>query len=283
VSAPALARRVALEKTIRATGHLADDDIDLAGTALALAALDRPSAAVEPYAAHLAEMADAVGARVPGGAVHNVMRRARALAEVLAEEYGYAGDTQTYDDADNANLMRVIDRRRGLPVALGILYMDVARRLGWEISGINFPGHFLIRLERGAMRVIVDPFDAGAERTVADLRALLKQVVGLDAELGPFDYAPIGNRDTLIRLLNNIKVRALAASDAARAAEIVERMMMVSPADPALLREAGMCHARGGNLRRASETLTAFLDSGASGRERDEAAALLREVRQRLN
>jgi regulator of sirC expression with transglutaminase-like and TPR domain len=279
----ALTGQTLLEQTLHATGEMTDDEIDLADVALALAALDQPEMDLAPYRAHLDDLAEAVGAKIPDGAEHNVMRRARALADVISHEYGYVGDEASYDDPKNADLMQVIDRRKGLPVTLAILYLDIARRLGWEATGINFPSHFLIRLELDAMRIIVDPFHGGAERSVADLRALLKQVAGLDAELEPAHYAPIGKRDTLIRLLNNIKIRALADDDAARGAEIIDRMMMIAPGAAFLLFEAGACHAKTGNLIRATQALEAFLASGPDAKGRGEAEALLRQVRQQLN
>src|SRR3546814_18868046 len=78
----------------------------------------------------------------------------------------------------NADMMRVIDRRRGLPVALGILYLHGARAQGWPICGLNFPGHFLLRLDLGAERTIIDPFHGGETRDAAALRALLKTMAG---------------------------------------------------------------------------------------------------------
>ncbi len=283
MSGGGLAGRSLLEQTLRATGEMEDDEIDLADVALALAALDRPDADLVPYRAHLGDLARAVAAKIAGDAQDNVMSRARALADVIGYEYGYAGDQTSYDDPRNADLMQVIDRRRGLPVALAILYLDIADRLGWHATGINFPGHFLIRMEQGAMRLIVDPFHGGAERSVADLRALLKQVAGLDAELEPRHYAAIGRRDTLIRLLNNIKTRALSDGNPARGAEIVDRMMMIAPDAAFLLFEAGACHAQTGNLKRAVQALEAYLATGPAGASRDEAAALLLQVRQQLN
>lgn len=283
MSSATLTGRSLLEQTLRATGDMKDAEIDLADAALALAALDRPEEDLTPYRRHLDDLARSVRLLMPGGAEQNVKRQARALAEVIGDEFGYEGDTASYDDPQNADLMRVIDRRRGLPVALAILYIDIARRMGWDATGINFPGHFLIRLERGAMRVIVDPFHGGIERSVADLRALLKQVAGLEAELEPAHYAAVGNRDTLIRLLNNIKTRALADGDAVRGAEIIDRMMMIAPDADFLLFEAGACHARTGNLIRAARALEAFLATNPGDAARGEADALLRQVRQQLN
>ena len=84
-----------------------------------------------------------------------------ALKSVLVSEYGYSGDTVSYDSLQNANLIQVIDRRKGLPITLGIIYIHAARAQGWDIDGLNFPGHFLLRIEDGVKRTIFDPFNGG--------------------------------------------------------------------------------------------------------------------------
>lgn len=269
--------------SLTAQGRLDDAEMDLAECALLLASLDRPEGDLSPFRDHLAELASNVSAAVPSGAGRDVARQARALAETFAGKYKYQGDTLTYDDPQNANLIRVIERRKGLPVTLAILYIHTARAQGWSATGINFPGHFLIRLEGSGGRVILDPFNGGVERDVADLRGLLKQMTGIDSELEPGHYAPIGNRQTLIRLLNNIKLRAIAAKEGERVAEILDRMLMVAPDDLSLLREAGQCHAEIGNMRRAIAALEAVVARSAAGALRRETEALLRQVRSRLN
>jgi regulator of sirC expression with transglutaminase-like and TPR domain len=270
-------------ESLTAQGRLDDSDMDLAECALLLAGLDRPEGDLSPFRDHLAALAHDVKQAVPDGAARNVSRQARALADTLSGQYNYQGDTLTYDDPQNANLIRVIERRKGLPVTLAILYIHAARAQGWSATGINFPGHFLIRLEGNDGRVILDPFNGGVERDVADLRGLLKQMTGIDSELEPGHYAPIGNRQTLIRLLNNIKLRAVATKDSERAAEILDRMLMVAPDDLSLLREAGQVHAQIGNMRKAIEALETVVARAANGSLRRETEALLRQVRARLN
>src|SRR3546814_10733859 len=103
----------------------------------------------------------------------------------------------------NADMTRVIDRRRGLPVSLGILYLHGARAQGWPICGLNFPGHFLLRLDLGAQRSIIDPFNGGETRDAAALRALLKTMAGEAAELPPEHTRPVRCRDDLLRLQHN--------------------------------------------------------------------------------
>src|SRR5258708_36332460 len=105
--------------------------------------------------------------------------------------------------------MRVIDRRKGLPVALGILYIHAARAQGWDMAGLAFPGHFLVRLQDAGTRLILDPFHGGKPREAAELRDLLKAITGNEAGLTPAHYAPVSDRDGLLRLQNNPKPRLI--------------------------------------------------------------------------
>src|ERR1700757_4486352 len=130
--------------------------LPIAEAALALASFDRPRVNLTRYREHLQLLARDVS-RHPG-AVGGLAARARALNEIILLKYGYSGDELSYDDLQNANLMRVVDRRKGLPVALGILYIHAARAQEWDIAGLAFPGHFLVRLSEGRERVIIDPF-----------------------------------------------------------------------------------------------------------------------------
>ena len=270
--------RAAAERYLTDVGAGPDEAIDLFETALALAALEHPRTALESYRTHGADLV-----RDLGNAIARKIPPAEALSEVLSAGHGYLGDTLTYDDSQNANLIRVIDRRKGLPVALGILYIHAARARGIEAEGLNFPGHFLIRIGSGADRTILDPFNAGLERNAADLRDLLKATAGLAAELEPAHYEAVGNRDILIRLQNNIKARHQRAGRIEEALRVVEGMLLFAPGVMALWREAGVFNARLGKIGaavRAFETIAERADSAAA---RQDAAAILARLKARLN
>ena len=242
-----------IERALRAVGILADEEIDLADAALLLGALDMPSVSLERYRDHIERLAGDVAALARAG--EPLERRRRHLNAVLYDAHGYAGDAETYDAPENANLLQVIDRRVGLPVSLGILYIQAARAQGWVVDGLAFPGHFLVRMDEGDRRVIVDPFHWGQLLEADHLRGLLKQFRGADAELEPSHYAPVGNRAILLRLQNNIKSRALQASDGARGAAILERMLLIAPEAGGLWHELGMVRARLGTIKGAVEAL----------------------------
>ncbi|MAJ93410.1 MAG: hypothetical protein CBC23_003525 [Rhodospirillaceae bacterium TMED63] len=266
------------EDILRDIGARDDAAIDLAEGALALAALDRPGIAPDRYQDHIEKLADDVGDALAAG-----KDLPEALTAVVLQAHGYSGDTLTYDDIQNANLMRVIDRKKGLPVALGILFLQAARAHGYAADGLNFPGHFMIRIVDGCDRIIVDPFNDGIERSAADLRELLKVTAGLDAELTPEHYQAVGNRDILIRLQNNIKARHERAGRPEDALRVIDGMLLFAPQSLFLWREAGIVHARLGNLGAAIEAFETIVDHADTDAARHDAASIVQKLRARLN
>lgn len=273
-----------LEGRLRQVGGQADDDIDIAQAAILLAALERPQAGLERYTHHLSLLerdTAELGARQNAG--NDLSARISVLNEVLVERYSYQGDQDTYDALHNANMMRVIDRRRGLPVALGILYMHAARAQGWSICGLNFPGHFVLRLDLGAERAIIDPFRGGQVCDAATLRGLIKTLSGDEAELRPEHTTKVGNRDVLLRLQNNIKLRLIQQERSGEALEVVETMLMFAPQRAALWKEAGILHSHLDNMRAAIMAFEHYLELAGDEPDRQAIARLLQQLRTQLN
>ena len=275
-------------QVLNAVGAVEDSAIDIAEAGLALAAMDRQRAAPDTYREHLAaivaEMKTATNeadCNAEGDA--GLYARATTLSQVLFTSLGYQGDRVTYDDLQNANLMRVIDRRKGLPVALAILYIHAARSQGWAIEGVNFPGHFVVRLHNAGRAVILDPFSGGEPCTTADLRRKLKAAAGEKAELQPEHYAAVGNRDILLRLENNLKIRLIQEGDLDKASGVLDRMLLVAPKHAPLYREAGLIQARLGNLTAARTALERFLEISDNDSQRHHVARLIQDLGQQIN
>lgn len=282
---PVTLRQEALE-VLRRVGAASDDAIDLAGAALALAVLDHPVPDLAPYRAHLDQLAQDLVTEAGTGPL-GLADQVAALRAVLVDRHGYDGDSETYEDLQNANLIRVIDRRRGLPVALGILMLHMARAAGFAMQGLSFPGHFLVRLDAADGRAILDPFAGVAVRAPHDLRELLKQTAGLEAELAPDHYAPVSRREILIRLQNNLKLRHLSTNHADQAVAVVENMLLFAPDHPALWRESGLLNAHLGNLGAAIAAFEQFITIGsrigASAQLLQQTAQVIQQLRSRLN
>jgi regulator of sirC expression with transglutaminase-like and TPR domain len=273
------------ETALAALATLGDDDMDIAETALILAALERPRVALERYRLHLADLADAVGraAARRQGDMPDIEARVGALIQVIADDLGYRGDELTYDDLQNANLMRVIDRRKGLPVALGILYIHAARAQGWQAHGLNFPAHFLIAVEIAGQRAILDPFRGQRIGGAGALRGLLKSMLGEDAELSPAHSATLPNRAVLLRLQNNIKSRLVAQGRNEKALAVIERMLLFAPNQAELWREAGALHGEIGNLRAAVTAMEKFMELSRDAAARHQTAQAIQALRRRLH
>jgi regulator of sirC expression with transglutaminase-like and TPR domain len=269
------AARAALDRL----GAAGAEPPDLAEAALLFAAIDAPGADLAPARAHLAALAAAAAKLrdiAPGA-------RAGALAALLAGRHGYAGDAETYDDLANANLIRVIERRRGLPVALGILWIHAARAAGWPAWGIDFPAHFLVGIAGEGGAVAVDPFARGHAPSPAELSALIERIAGRTVGLQPGLFRRMRDREVLLRLQNNIKVRRLKAGDLAGALACIEDMLRLVPGASALWHEAGLANRRLGRHRAAIACLERFLALAPGGAAEAEVRAAIAESRARLN
>jgi regulator of sirC expression with transglutaminase-like and TPR domain len=271
---------------LTAAGQLPDDEIALAAVALQLARIDAPAAnwlAADRALSALARAAVAAAAADPAADAGDAERRCRVLARLLHGRDGYAGDTVTYDDPANANLIRVTERRRGLPVALGILWLHAAEAAGWAAHGVDFPGHFLVALPAARSPVLVDVFNGGHTLHAPELRALLKRAEGQRAELRPGVLRAMDRRAVLLRLQNNIKLRRLRADDFAGATACVEDMLRFAPGAAALWREAALLNHRLERIGAALACLDSFLTLVPAGDAATRMRRLGEEWRQRLH
>lgn len=270
-----------IQALLERVGHQEDGEIDLADTALLLGALEMPETDLVSYRRHLDEIVADITALTPDSS--HVNQRLDALRSVLYETHGYSGDQETYDDLKNANLLHVIDRKKGLPVALGILCIHGADGAGWPVVGLSFPGHFLLRLEAGTERLVIDPFDDCRSLDAAAIRSRLKEILGEAAEFQSSYFEPVSKRAILLRLQNNIKLRALQNDDPDRALLVLDGMALVAPHEEALFNERAVLYARRGELNHAIQTLSHFLDSHPPVDDHPNAEALLKNLRASLN
>ncbi len=208
-------------------GTCDDAELDLISAAIVLAALDYRSGDVVAAHSHIDAMTADVLLLAKGAT--SPRARADSLAAVIHGRYSYVGDRMSYDDPQNANMLQVIERRRGLPVALAILYLGIAGRMGWEAAGLNVPGHFFMRIGDAESHVLQDPFDGGAVLH-ADQVPLKLAPLGLTRDqLRPAMFNPLPMRAVLVRLLNNLAARAEASKDLQRALVLHERMTIIAP------------------------------------------------------
>jgi regulator of sirC expression with transglutaminase-like and TPR domain len=263
---------------LRRLGQAGDGPHDIAGAALMLSALDHSGRELEPYYKHLHELAE--HAKAEARLAATAEDGARAMAGVLVGHYGYDGDRMSYDDPQNADFMAVIDRRRGLPVALGILYIHAARAAGFDAAGLNTPGHFLLRISLRGQEALIDPFNGGA--------AVDRERLGAPPMMASHEaegaVGTVGDIDVLLRLENNLKLRAIQAGERTRSLEIAKRMVLIAPKKPELWIDLARLNESVGALgaaQKAYEACLSLLKPGAG--YHNEAALALAALKRRLN
>lgn len=165
-----------------------------------------------------------------------------AMVEVLFFDQGFCGDRHTYDDPQNSFLHRVLQRKRGLPITLSVLTIEVARRVGLSAFGIGFPGHFLVGLQRDAGDnltdiLVIDPFARGRPLAKSDLNDLLHQQFGPQRHLAPEDLMASSDAQILVRMLTNLRGSYARRRDAEHLARTLSRLLLFRPEDPELFVE----------------------------------------------
>ncbi len=275
--------RAQARRALDATGLLPDAEIDLAGAALQFARIDAPEADWEAARAHLSTLARHAVELAAERPDADPAVRAGALAGLITGRFRYTGDRDTYDDPANANLIRVIERRRGLPVALGILWLHCARAAGWQAFGVDFPGHFLVSMPGARGQVVLDVFDGGQPLDARALRALLKHAEGKSAELRPGLLAPMPLRAVLLRLQHNIQVRRIAAGDYAGGLAAVEDMLRFAPAVSLLWWSASHYNWKLRRIGAALRCCERFLELVPEGEDADRMRTAMDGLRARLN
>jgi len=218
----------------------AEPDRDLATPALLIAKLECPSLDPGPYLARLDAMGAAARDRLEASGCLDDVRKSDTAVDVLNayvfDEEGFTGNRDRYDDPSNSFLSEVLERRTGIPITLAVVYMEIARRAGLHVDGVNFPGHFLMRFTP----LILDPFHRGARLSEHDCRRLLERHVGEEAAFDPGLLAPATKSQMLARMLLNLKRIYVRLHSFPQARSVTELLLAVDP--PALneLRDRGL-------------------------------------------
>lgn len=274
---------------LKALGHVADEDIDIFEAALALALQEHPGKSADQYRQHIIKLAAQLREKYSAlieedGLPEGAETRILALRAVMTRLQGYAGDAVHYDDIQNADIIRCIDRRLGMPITLSIVAIAAALKAGWPVCGLNFPGHFLIRFdgEKGK-RYILDAFNLYEEVDAASMRKLLKEHLGAAAELSAAYYEAASAREILIRLQNNIKFRLIEAEDYKGALACVEMMKLFAPQEHRLFFDEGILLSRLERPAAAIDALRAYLDKAPNAKDKMQVLAIINELTASMN
>ena len=217
--------------------NLPDAQLELATGALLIAQSDYPELDVAAYLQRLDAMADVIRQKVQGTALpeHHIAEMNR----YLFEEQGFQGNNKDYYALGNNFLNVVLDRKRGLPITLSVVYIEVGRRAGLPIVGVNFPSHFLVKYKREHLDVFLDAFDNGKFMSEEALSAKLQETFGQPIALQPSMLTEATNREILARILRNLMHAYTRLERHDAALQAAQRITWFLPDSTAALRQFG--------------------------------------------
>jgi regulator of sirC expression with transglutaminase-like and TPR domain len=250
--------------------------IDLAHAALLVAAEERPGTDVDHYRARLLSLGMAARGRVALSPDSPVA----ALNRFVFEELGFAGNQLNYYDPRNGLLSFVLDERRGIPITLSLVYMELGRRAGLEVEGVGLPGHFVVRataqVTDGAETRLVDPFNART-LTEDDCQELLDSFYGGQVPLSDEHLRAATTREILARLLRYLKAVHAQGRRYTRALAAAERILLVEPGALDERRDRGALLAQLGRFSEAAAEFEKYLAAAPAAPD----AQLVREQRKK--
>lgn len=236
------------------------EQFNLAEASLMLAQDVYPDIDISGYVGQLDRIAEAIRRRIASDAFAE--QKVRALNYYLFNEMRFSGNIDEYYDPRNSYLNEVIERRTGIPITLSILYLEVGKRLGLNLKGVSFPGHFLVKLSVKRGQLVLDPFTGGEAQSEADLRQRLAQVLPSEkAEQAQLDQylEPATPRQIIARVLRNLKNIYVQSGKLEQALAVMHRMLLVMPESAEELRDRGILYQKLECFRPALSDLQNYL------------------------
>ena len=268
--------RLALAQAVQ----VPDDHIDLSRCALLIACEEYPGLDVDSYLCLLDELACRCRRQLrPGSGPYHIIG---TINHVLFQQEGFRGNRRDYYDPENSYLNRVLERRLGIPITLSLLYMEVARRLGFPVRGVALPGHILVKHAGAEEEIYIDPFHEGAILSVEECEERVWEATGRSDLFSPHHLAATTRRQVLLRLLQNLKALYVGREDYRRALGVIELSLTISPWDLDQVRDRGLVCYHLGRFGQALADLETYLRFCADAPDSGKIARVVDLARQRI-
>jgi regulator of sirC expression with transglutaminase-like and TPR domain len=257
------------------------EHFDLAEASLLLAQDAYPGLEVAGYLGRLDDIAGAIRRRLAGDAFAE--QKIRALNYYLFNELRYSGNIDDYYDPRNSYLNQVMERRTGIPITLAIVYLEIGKRIGLNLKGVSFPGHFLVKLSVKRGELVLDPFTGGEAQSETDLRQRLAQVLPpREAERAKLEryLEPATPRQIIARVLRNLKNIYMQTQKLEPALAVMHRMLLVVPESVEDLRDRGLLYQQLECFRPALSDLQNYLRRRPDAPDATEIHGKIVELRQ---
>jgi regulator of sirC expression with transglutaminase-like and TPR domain len=243
---------------------LVERDVEFAlfEAAISLAQDEYPELDVQTVLSEVDQLLSRVRRRI--AADTGAVQKLRILNQFFFQDLGFAGNVNDYYDPDNSFIHILLHTRRGIPITLAVLWMELAQGLGLSVRGVGFPGHFLVKVNLPMGQVVIDPMDGKSlsREQLSERLEPYRRNSGLLDEL----ETPLGlylqtapSRDIIARMLHNLKEIHKAQSDWVRLLAVQERLIVLLPETWTEYRDRGLVHAQLGHTEQALADLECYL------------------------
>ncbi|MHB8947726.1 MAG: SirB1 family protein [Rhodoferax sp.] len=263
-----------------------DTDFALLEAAACLAQDEYPELDVQQVLGEVDQLLARLKQRVPRDA--GSLQKLRALHQFFYRDLGFAGNVNHYYDPDNSFLNVILHTRRGIPISLAVLWLELAQGLGLAARGVGFPGHFMVKVNLPEGQVVMDPLD-GQSLTREALAERLEPFRRRNGLMDEFEV-PLGlylqvspPRDIIARMLHNLKEIHTSQEDWLRLIAVQDRLVVLMPQAWDEYRDRGLAHAELGHTGRALEDLETYLGNAQQGADMPAIAGRVAELRRAIS
>jgi regulator of sirC expression with transglutaminase-like and TPR domain len=226
-----------------------EDQIDLVDTALLIACSAFPDLKPSYYKAIVCELGWRLRKQTgPNSSAGDVLQ---VLNRIMFEEEGFKGDSDNYYDPQNSYLNRVLERKRGIPITLSLVYTEVGRFAGFPVHGIALPGHFIVGLFHETGTLYIDPYHQGEILAESECHKMIEVRFGREAASDKSWRNPASKKIILVRMLRNLKAIYLQSGRDMLSLEMIQWILAIDPNSPAELKERGALYEKLGNFAAA--------------------------------
>ena len=236
------------------------DRVNLAAAALLIALDEYPTLNVSAYLQQIDAIAERTLSRMLFHPGDNPLEAIQTINRQLFEVEGFRGNREDYYDPRNSFLNEVLERKKGIPITLSLLYMEVGLRIGLKVEGVGMPGHFIVKCEQNGNEIFVDPFERGAILLEEDCRRKLAQLHGSDFQFDRTFLGVFDSRQILARMLHNLKGIYWNAKDYTKALGIIDKVLLINPTAAVELRDRGYAHYQVNQLSLAISDWNRYLE-----------------------
>lgn len=263
-----------------------DADFALLEAAACLAQDEYPELDVQQVLGEVDQLLERLKHRLAADA--SPLQKLRVLHQFFYRDLGFAGNVNHYYDPDNSFVSVILHTRRGIPISLAVLWLELAQGLGLAARGVGFPGHFMVKVNLPEGQVVMDPLD-GQSLTREALAERLEPFRRRSGLMDEFEV-PLGlylqatpPRDIIARMLHNLKEIHTGQEDWLRLIAVQDRLIVLLPQAWDEYRDRGLAHAELGHAGRALEDLETYLGNAEQGHDMSAIARRVAELRRAIN